>query len=133
MKDLRCYPRRLARWCNGSTADSESVCHGSNPCRATKSFCFVSSHPCRDAVLFHIGIEVAFAFDSASPKTKLFYLLHVQRPTLVGRSSRRFCPTHTFFITGKHPFQPAINLWPIFERRFHLKKKNLSSLEPYQT
>src|SRR5436190_9146523 len=29
---------RTARWCNGSTADSESVCHGSNPCRATKSF-----------------------------------------------------------------------------------------------
>ena len=25
---------RLARWCNGSTADSGSVCHGSNPCRA---------------------------------------------------------------------------------------------------
>ena len=24
----------IARWCNGSTADSESVCHGSNPCRA---------------------------------------------------------------------------------------------------
>src|ERR1039458_1657884 len=24
----------LARWCNGSTADSGSVCHGSNPCRA---------------------------------------------------------------------------------------------------
>src|SRR6478672_11670720 len=25
---------RIARWCNGSTTDSESVCHGSNPCRA---------------------------------------------------------------------------------------------------
>src|SRR5262245_57669796 len=24
----------LARWCNGSTSDSESLCHGSNPCRA---------------------------------------------------------------------------------------------------
>src|SRR6266478_8537466 len=24
----------FARWCNGSTADSGSVCHGSNPCRA---------------------------------------------------------------------------------------------------
>src|SRR5688572_13566027 len=31
-------PLRIARWCNGSTADSESVCHGSNPCRATSSF-----------------------------------------------------------------------------------------------
>src|SRR5882672_4961328 len=30
--------RRFARWCNGSTADSESVCHGSNPCRAATSF-----------------------------------------------------------------------------------------------
>src|SRR2546430_9094134 len=28
--------RPLARWCNGSTADSGSVCHGSNPCRAAK-------------------------------------------------------------------------------------------------
>src|ERR1043165_5537815 len=26
--------RAFARWCNGSTADSGSVCHGSNPCRA---------------------------------------------------------------------------------------------------
>src|SRR5690348_14448153 len=30
--------RRFARWCNGSTADSGSVCHGSNPCRAANSF-----------------------------------------------------------------------------------------------
>src|SRR6185503_1734013 len=29
---------RTARWCNGSTADSGSVCHGSNPCRAASSF-----------------------------------------------------------------------------------------------
>src|SRR5580765_557767 len=28
------YSCHLARWCNGSTADSGSVCHGSNPCRA---------------------------------------------------------------------------------------------------
>ena len=27
----------LAGWCNGSTADSGSVCHGSNPCRAANS------------------------------------------------------------------------------------------------
>src|SRR5664279_4722958 len=33
-KTLGLWPRRLARWCNGSTADSGSVCHGSNPCRA---------------------------------------------------------------------------------------------------
>ena len=33
-KSLRLSARRLARWCNGSTADSGSVCHGSNPCRA---------------------------------------------------------------------------------------------------
>ena len=33
-KSLRFSPLRLARWCNGSTADSGSVCHGSNPCRA---------------------------------------------------------------------------------------------------
>src|SRR5208337_5440375 len=31
------YSRRFARWCNGSTADSGSVCHGSNPCRAANS------------------------------------------------------------------------------------------------
>src|SRR5512140_4045660 len=31
--------RRLARWCNGSTADSGSVCHGSNPCRAATPIC----------------------------------------------------------------------------------------------
>ena len=24
----------IASWCNGSTADSGSVCHGSNPCEA---------------------------------------------------------------------------------------------------
>src|SRR5216117_1036648 len=30
--------RAVARWCNGSTADSGSVCHGSNPCRAANSF-----------------------------------------------------------------------------------------------
>src|ERR1019366_7642530 len=28
------WKQRFARWCNGSTADSGSVCHGSNPCRA---------------------------------------------------------------------------------------------------
>ncbi len=36
-KRLGCQTRRLARWCNGSTADSGSVCHGSNPCRAANS------------------------------------------------------------------------------------------------
>src|ERR1039457_4771584 len=35
---LRFQRLHLARWCNGSTADSESVCHGSNPCRAANSF-----------------------------------------------------------------------------------------------
>src|SRR6476620_3876127 len=33
---LSCY-KRFARWCNGSTADSGSVCHGSNPCRAANA------------------------------------------------------------------------------------------------
>src|SRR5262245_38997879 len=37
-KRLAFQTLRLARWCNGSTADSGSVCHGSNPCRAAKSF-----------------------------------------------------------------------------------------------
>ena len=27
-----------ARWCNGSTTDSDSVCRGSNPCRAANFF-----------------------------------------------------------------------------------------------
>gem|GEM_PF-3082861 len=27
-------PSAIASWCNGSTADSGSVCHGSNPCEA---------------------------------------------------------------------------------------------------
>src|SRR5437867_1409797 len=35
-KNLSLLPHRIARWCNGSTADSGSVCHGSNPCRAAK-------------------------------------------------------------------------------------------------
>ena len=25
---------RIASWCNGSTSDSGSLCHGSNPCEA---------------------------------------------------------------------------------------------------
>src|SRR5678816_1676227 len=28
---------RPARWCNGSTSDSESLCHGSNPCRSANA------------------------------------------------------------------------------------------------
>src|SRR4030095_15018670 len=41
-KPLAYSTRRLARWCNGSTADSGSVCHGSNPCRAA-NFSFATS------------------------------------------------------------------------------------------
>src|SRR5437899_1679753 len=33
-KSLGLSRHRDARWCNGSTADSESACHGSSPCRA---------------------------------------------------------------------------------------------------
>ena len=32
----------LARWCNGSTADSGSVCHGSNPCSGSQFLICIS-------------------------------------------------------------------------------------------
>src|SRR5687767_11601226 len=37
LKNSTFSPLWFARWCNGSTSDSESLCHGSNPCRAAIS------------------------------------------------------------------------------------------------
>ena len=32
----------IAEWCNGSTADSDSVCEGSNPSSAATVFIFIN-------------------------------------------------------------------------------------------
>ncbi len=41
---------RIAELCNGSTADSDSVCWGSNPYSAAKK-----SRPSSDGLLFFLG------------------------------------------------------------------------------
>src|SRR5438093_1529915 len=45
VKTLASPPHRPARWCNGSTADSGSVCHGSNPCRAASPQIHFTAEP----------------------------------------------------------------------------------------